>query len=177
MQRLMHAAQPWSYHTYNAFDSCLQTLRRRTVTSRTSSNNTRRERQGRGVRELCHGSNVVPGKQADLGLADVVVVRQHWLHIQVGVAAVVDEARHIALVLGIQNVLCQLVGLPDRQAQCCLKQSFDTCLLLRLGMYPGGQVCTHASQVCTLRGLVCTPRVRCVPLGVRYVPEGLGRYP
>ena len=32
-------------------------------------------------------------------------------------AAVVDAAGHIALMLGIQNVLCQLVCLSDKQVQ------------------------------------------------------------
>lgn len=58
-------------------------------------------------------------KQADLGLADVVMVGQHRLHVQVGVAAVVDEAGRIALVLGIQNVFRQLVGLPGKRVQHC----------------------------------------------------------
>jgi hypothetical protein len=32
------------------------------------------EKTRRSVRELCHGSNVVPSKQADLRLRDVMVV-------------------------------------------------------------------------------------------------------
>ena len=49
-----------------------------------------------------------------------MVVGQHRLHIQVGVAAVVDESGHIAFMLCVQDVLGLLVSFPGRQCRSLL---------------------------------------------------------
>ena len=55
-------------------------------------------------RELSEGPDVAVGKETDSHHVCVCVVNTYWLHIKVGVARVVDEARHTTLLLGIKDV-------------------------------------------------------------------------
>lgn len=56
------------------------------------------------LRQLCSGRDVLLCKKANLGLGVIMVLVKHRLHVQIGVTAVVDEPRCIALVPCIQHI-------------------------------------------------------------------------
>ena len=57
------------------------------------------------LRQLCSCSNIGLCKETNVALAVVKVRAQHWLHIQVGITAVIDEPCYIAHVPCIQHIL------------------------------------------------------------------------
>ena len=59
----------------------------------------------RRLRQLCQGRDVLQRKQAHFGESMVVVRRQRRLHVEVGIAAVVDESGSVAFMFSIQCVL------------------------------------------------------------------------
>ena len=61
----------------------------------------------KGARERCEGRDVGVGEEGHVRQVLVVVAAQHRLHEQVGVARVVDEARHTAGGARVHNVLGQ----------------------------------------------------------------------
>lgn len=61
------------------------------------------------IGQLLKGRDVLGSKQADLGHVGVAVVAEHRLHVQVGVAAVVDVAGHAPDLAAIHVELRYLV--------------------------------------------------------------------
>ncbi len=76
------------------------------------------------IGQLLKGRDVLGSEQADLGHVHIGVVAEHRLHIEVGVAAVVDVARHapnlpaIHIVLGLLIPVSQMV--PQSALACAL---------------------------------------------------------
>ena len=95
-------------------------------------------------------------------------------------AAVVDEARRIALVFCVQNKFRLLVSVPDKQVQYPLIYCFIVVVIITIILTIIIIIVSKIAVLFSINhvihafcwGQVCTLGIRYVPLEVRYVPRG-----